>query len=109
MLLPNAERAIIAPEKLRDYLPNEDHVDNRGKARVFAALGYYAENWQDLGQAFREQHLRRDATEGERDLWGVRYEITALLIGASGSATIRSVWQIDHGTEVPRFVTAYPG
>jgi hypothetical protein len=108
MRLPNAENAIITEAKLRAYLLNPNHPDNAGKARVFQALGYSRDEWQLLASDLREQHLPQDATESRPNREGRTYTIIARLTGPAGSATIKSVWQIDFGTEVPRFITAYP-
>ena len=61
MLLPNADRATIEPAKLRDYLLSTGHPVGRFKARFFAALGFSAERWQELEEAFRIQHLTQEA------------------------------------------------
>lgn len=47
-MLPNADRAIIEPAKLRDYLLSEMHPVGRFKARFFHALGYEADAWKLL-------------------------------------------------------------
>jgi hypothetical protein len=67
---PNTGRANIAPEKLRDYLLNPDHLllnpdhpENGGKACPFAALGYSRDNWMQLADDFRSQHLTEEALE----------------------------------------------
>ena len=104
MLLPNVGQAIIPPEKLRDYLLNPEHPQNRGKARLYAALGYTAENWEELAEDLRAQHAPLDAEEQIHPFWK-RYIIVGRLQGPRGSATIRSVWQIDSGSHVPRFIT----
>jgi hypothetical protein len=105
--LPNWDRAIIAPEKLRDYLLKEMNPQNDGKARLFAALGYSQDNWDVLAHDLQEQHLTRDGVPGRLTPFGQRYTITASLRGPAGQAIIMSVWQIDIGTEVPRFISAY--
>jgi len=61
MILPNADRAEISAQKLRDYLLSPNHPVGRFKARFFGALGFSAANWRDLEQALRSQHLRQDA------------------------------------------------
>ena len=48
MLLPNADQAIIAPEKLRDYLLSVTHPVGKNKAVFFHALGYQAATWERL-------------------------------------------------------------
>lgn len=40
MRIPNADQAIIAPEKLRDYLLNPAHRRGSAKARLLLACGY---------------------------------------------------------------------
>ena len=109
MRLPNAEQAIIAPQKLRDYLLSPSHQRGRHKARVFHALGFRAESWFVFETALREQHLTQDAEELAGGRFGRRYRITAAITGPNGgTAIIRSAWIILHGEEIPRFVSAYP-
>jgi hypothetical protein len=105
--LPNADRAVIPEEKLRDYLLDARHRANRGKARLFAALGYERQSWERLASDLRDQHLSQDAVEVRADSHGRRCRIDANLRGPRGEATIRSVWIVDIETGVPRFVTAY--
>ena len=52
MRLPNAARAAIDIEKLRDYALNPEHPRGRHKARVFAAaLGLTAVDSEELRDA----------------------------------------------------------
>lgn len=109
MKLPNAERAVIAAEKLRDYLLNPAHRRGGPKARVLNALGYFAENWERLEADIRAQHLTGHTEQESETAYGTRYEIVAELVGPSGrGATFRSIWQIDLGTDSPRLITMYP-
>ena len=81
MLLPNAERAEIAAEKLRDYLLSNEHPIGRFKARFFTALGFSAARWQELEFALRAQHLTQDAELGARGSHGQTFTIHAILVG----------------------------
>lgn len=108
MLLPNADQAIIPAGKLLDYLLDESHKDNKGKARVLAALGYTRRNWELLAHDLREQHLTKDAMSGRVTRGGQTYLIVARLQGPTGSANMKSVWQIDFGSDVPRLLSVYP-
>jgi len=109
MLILNADRAIIAPEKLRDYLLNPDHRRGSSKARLLLSCGYRAEAWQVLETHLRSQHLTIDYTATKNNAFGRRFEIRANLATPSGRTIIfRSIWQIDDGTEVPRLITMYP-
>jgi hypothetical protein len=107
--IPNADRAIVEPAKLRDYLLSHSHPVGRFKAAFFLRLGYSADGWNQLEADFRRQHLSRDASPDAPTPYGQKYVIRATLVGPSGrSATIVSVWVIRRGEDMPRFVTAYP-
>ena len=62
MQLPNREKALIAPEKVRDYLLSEPHPVGRHKAPVYRALGYGDDSWEVLRDDLRN-HLILDAEE----------------------------------------------
>ncbi len=48
MPIPAAEQAVIANEKVRDYLLNLEHLDGGSKAVWFHSLGYTCDEWQVL-------------------------------------------------------------
>jgi hypothetical protein len=109
MKLPNADQAIIAQDKLANYLLNVAHRRGASKAKLLLAMGYRPDNWQQLEADIRYQHLSADVVGTMNTDYGMRYEIVAPLQGPSAPAVIfRSVWQIDTGTEVPRLITMYP-
>jgi hypothetical protein len=107
MRLPNADSAILSEAKLRDYLLNSTHPDNGGKARVFLALGYARDDWQQLASDLREQHLTQEASISRANAYGTAWRIEAELRGPQGNARIRSVWFIEFGSEAAHFLTAY--
>jgi hypothetical protein len=75
--MPNVDRAVIAPEKLRDYLLNPQHRRGGTKARVLLGMGFQADDWGRLESELRVRHLSAEAvaiTDGE---YGRRYEILA--------------------------------
>jgi hypothetical protein len=108
VLLLNAERAIISSAKLRDYLLDPAHDKGGSKARVLLALGYERQKWQLLERDIREQHLTQDAAKSGLSEHGETWRIEALLRGPSGEANMYTVWIYDHGSDVPRLITAYP-
>ena len=109
MRIPNAELAVIAPEKLRDYLLNPEHRRGGPKARLLLACGYRADAWDVLEAHLRTQHLIRDFAVVVDNHYGRRYEIVAPLTMPNGRKIVfLSVWQIDTGTDVPRLITMYP-
>ena len=110
MLLPNTDRAEIDPAKLRDYLLSPTHPVGRFKARFFKALGYVAAEWQRLEADLRIQHLSQPATPSGSVVYGQSYTIRAIVKGPNGQAAmVDSVWFIGVASDIPRFVTTYPG
>jgi Domain of unknown function (DUF6883) len=108
--LPNADRAVIEPQKLHGYLLSTTHPVGRFKARFFNALGYTADRWQEFEADLRVQHLAQDAEPSESMPDGQLFTIRAILNGRNGqTAIVLSVWFVPSSGGAPRFVTAYPG
>jgi|SRR6266545_4481869 len=109
MTIPNANRAIISPEKLTGYLLNASHKRGGPKARLLLSVGYRSDNPQLLESDLRVQHLSLDVTRTHQNAYGVVYEIEGPIKTPNGrSVRFCSVWQVDTGTDVPRFITMYP-
>ncbi len=109
MKIPNAAQAIIHPDKLRGYLLDADHKRGKSKAALLLSFGYAPGNWQQLENDLRQYHLTAEVTAVRETLYGLRYEIQAILITPNGRPLqVRTVWQIDKGTEYPRFITLFP-
>ena len=108
MKMPNAENAVIASEKLRNYLLNPDHRRGGSKAKLLLSMGFQEDQWRQLDAALREQHLTADAEESEENDYGTCYAIVAELTGPDRrTIPFRSIWQIDRGTDYPRLITIY--
>lgn len=109
MRLPNAERAVVEIEKLRDYALNPAHIKGGSKARVFAsALGLTAADAGQLRETILDAVLTHEATEGVTDAHGSRYSVDFEVPGLSGDAVrIRTAWIIDAGEADPRLVSCY--
>lgn len=110
MKLPSAERAVIEPAKIRDYLLSTSHPVGRFKAPFFASLGYTSANWRRLDEDLRNLAISGDAELGKDSPYGQKYEIRGTLRGPSGKlAEVLTVWIVLFGRDVPQFVTAFPG
>lgn len=109
MTVPSADRAIIAAEKLTGYLLNVAHKRGSAKARLLLSVGYRVDIPHQLESDLRAQHLSLDVTRTSSNGHGVVYEIEGPIRTPSGrTVRFRSIWQIDTGTDVPRFITMYP-
>lgn len=108
MKLPNSDKAVIAAEKVHDYLLSPTHPIGRHKAVLFGALGYTQSRWRQLESDLRVL-LDQEATPTVETEHGSKFEIHGSIAGPNGrSATIVTAWIILHGDDVPRFITAYP-
>jgi hypothetical protein len=109
MTIPSPDRAIIAAEKLTGYLLNLSHKRGAAKARLLLSLGYRPDTPETLEADLRTQHLSLDVSRTSKNAFGVVYEIEGPIHAPSGR-TVRfcSIWQVDTGTDVPRFITMYP-
>ncbi len=105
----NADRAIVAASKITDYLLNPAHKRGGPKARLLLSVGYRADDPLRLESDLRSQHLSLDVTRTSVNPYGIVYEIEAPIETPDGRAVrFCSIWQVDAGTDVPRFITMYP-
>lgn len=109
MPFPDANRAIVSEDKIRDYLLNRDHPVGKSKAEWFASLGYTIDSWQDLRDDLLQIARTCENFSAASSSFGVKY-ITVGKIGREGQqmATVLIVWLIE-GNSLPRLITAYPG
>ena len=109
MKLPFSDRLEISQTKVIQYLLSSTHRAGRGKAKFFSAFGFEVSSWETLAHAL-EQHARENLVlHTEETPFGTRYVIEGPLLAPNGrELQIRAVWFIDTGSEVSRFVTAYP-
>jgi uncharacterized protein DUF6883 len=105
----SAAEAVIAPEKLRDYVLSPTHPDGRAKAAYLGRIGYTQSDWRLLDADLREQILSREAEPARRSSYGQKYAILGPLTGPNGTvAWVRTIWLIPSGENVPRLVTLIP-
>jgi hypothetical protein len=107
--LPNYERAVIPEAKITAYLLSFKHRDGHSKAEFFAKLGFMTDIWEDLRTALLRHAADNEVEKIEDSPFGKRYIVEGKLFSPGGrEAIIRSVWFIEAGENIPRFVTAYP-
>ncbi len=79
--IPNHEKAIIDPVKLKDYLLSDTHPIGRFRATSLQQMGYRRENWAHFAEDIRTQHLPLDAELGEKTKYGQKYIMTGDMKG----------------------------
>ena len=91
------------------YLLSEVHPDGRSKAKLLRSVGFNETNLDILEQGLLSIAQNQDVNEVVISLHGVKYVIKGdLQTPSGGSVSLLTVWIIDNGQEIPRFVTAYP-
>lgn len=109
MKIPNSDHAIVEPSKLIDYLLNSEHKRGGAKAKLLLQFGYSLENWQQLESDIRKFHLVADVNVVKETAYGMRYEVSAnMLTPIDRQLFVKTVWQIDTGTNFPRLITLVP-
>ena len=109
MKLPNARQARVQPEKITGYLLAENPESGRGKPNFFAAFGFSADNWQALADALMALGSAHEVEKVEETEFGVKYVVEGLLSAPDGrNPRVRTIWQIDWGSDRPRLISAYP-
>jgi hypothetical protein len=109
MKLPFAARAVVDPEKVRDYLLSRSHPVGVEKARVFESLGYTRVGWRRLQHDLYMSAQEEAAEHVGETRYGRKYQILTILRGPNGrSIALTTIWIVLRDEEFPRLVTAYP-
>src|SRR3954466_5229515 len=107
--LPDADGAFIEDAKLAMYLLDVTHPNGGPKARFFLAHGYQVNDHATLRADLLTHGRTHPVAMIRRTPHGMRYTVDGTLVTPNGlTRQIRTVWQVDTGTDVPRLVTAYP-
>lgn len=109
MKLPSGEAAIVDRQKLVDYCLNPEHPRGKHKARVFAtALGFTAENADQLRALLLAAAATEDAQPAASDRYGDRYVVDSDMNGPNdANAIVRSLWIIRRGETAPRLTSCF--
>lgn len=103
MIIP--KDAIIAEEKVRDYLLV--HRAKNDKSKLLAKVGYTIDDYWELIRDIRAL-LPSEGELQERKRYGVYYAVRGILHGPNGtSLAIKTIWILDLEDKI-RFVTLVP-
>ena len=109
MRLPNAESARVEREKIEGYLLSTISPRGRSKAVFFLSFGFSMEHWQDFAEALRGHGVTHEAVKVVETVHGPRYHVEGMLETPDGrDPQVKTVWQLDAGSDSPRLITAYP-
>jgi len=109
MKLPYRSHASIPNEKLTRYILSENHVVGKFKAKFFRDLGFDESNISLFKQALKTVARTEQVKEDQSSEYGIKYLIEGKIETPSGETIkVRTVWIIEKGQKIPRFVTVYP-
>jgi hypothetical protein len=109
MKLPNTHLATVPIDKIVGYLLSPTHPRGKAKAVFFRNLGFDESAPESLATELMRHAIENDVLHEAATEFGVRYVIDGWIGSPTGHrAMIRTAWFIDHGREIPRFVTAHP-
>jgi hypothetical protein len=108
-LIPNAARATVHVSKIRDYLLSPHHPKGRDKAAFFESFGFSRADWTVLKSALLVHVRAHEVVTTMPTPFGTKYIVSGLMQCPDGRvAVVKTVWMIDAGATVPRFVSAVP-
>lgn len=101
--VPNYSKATIADAKITKYCldPSKAHY------KEFIDVGYSKDNPEQLKNDLLKGLSENEAESTFPNEHGNRSFTVYMKLGITKKRTFKAVWQIDEGTNYPRFVTAY--
>ena len=99
----------IAEDKITRYLLEETHPKGGTKARFFGRFGFGWHAPHLLLEALRRHPDMNAVVSVTKTAFGTKSVVQCSMMSPDGrNPCIRSVWLRDIGSDVQRFVTAYP-
>lgn len=107
--LPNAATVQIADAKVRDFILDATHTDNKGRAAFFLGFGFTQQQWEVLRDALIAHPHSNAIFRATPTGFGTRYRVRCSITSPdTRNPCIDTLWVIDQGSTVPAFLTAYP-
>ena len=91
------------------YLLSPTHPVGRSKAKYFRSKRFNDESVETLKKALLMVAASGQVEEVVSTAYGVKYVVDGTLTSPTLSILrIRTIWVMEEGIQIPRFVTAYP-
>src|SRR5215471_4369226 len=107
MKIPGGGAAIVDLRKLTNYCLDPNHPRGKHKARVFASVGFTAQNAEALQDALLRAVVTNEAQQSSADQFGTRYVVEFQVVGPSGVGVVRSTWIVRRGETAPRLTSCF--
>ena len=107
--LPNKSAAYVSTRKIVEYLLSETHTAGKSKAKLFRSFNFDETNVNQFEQGLIKIAQNESVTETTETPYGTKYVVDGELETPRGIIIhLRTIWIIETGEKIPRFVTAYP-
>lgn len=105
--LPNSMFASTTQSKIQGYFLNSNHPVGKHKARVMnSVLGFNYNNWQELSDIIYREIQNNPVSKIVKTKFGTRYTVNITVLGKKNkSMVLKTVWQIDNTSNIPRLIT----
>ncbi|MCQ2382994.1 MAG: hypothetical protein MJ060_04185 [Clostridia bacterium] len=104
--MPRFKNARIKPEKLKDYLLNEDKSPD--KAKFIKSLGYNFKNKNRLKNDLLSGLKNNRARISEPNKYGrIHYQVN-MTIGVNKQTKVVTGWYLNKGSKTPQLATVRP-
>jgi hypothetical protein len=101
--------AVVPEAKIVRYLLDSDHPEGGSKAKFFLEGGFSVDQWRSLAAALVATAASSVNRVDIPTPYGVKCVMDSDLTFPNGvKRLVRTVWIVETGETVPRFVTAYP-
>lgn len=109
MKLPNSKKAFVSKEKLLNYILSEIHPVGKFKAKFFRNLGFNETNIRLLEKTLIKLAQAEEINEVITSPYGTKYVVDGKINAPNRKGVgIRTIWIIEKGNQLPKFVTVYP-
>jgi hypothetical protein len=107
--VPDIDQAMIDPRKITAHLLDPTHPQGGPKSVFFPSFGFRADQPHALAAALLAHGRSHDAASVQVGSHGTKFTVRGILLTPTGrTPVVRTVWIIDAGASVRRFVTAVP-
>ena len=88
MNLPNSEKAVVTPDKLKDYLLSKNHLVGRWKASYFRSIGFNETNVNELKNPLLDVAHSGEVKSTTPSVFGVKYVVKGKILRQMGRMLI---------------------
>ena len=105
--VPYAIMGATSQSKVQGYLLNSNNDNGKDKEHLIrSVLGYNYQTWEPLANQLYNGLQTNKYISVKTTKWGTSYNVPIRIYGTKKkSMVLITVWQVDKGSNIPRFIT----